>query len=171
MQIAIDSYCYHRYFGEWYDGLQTDPGRRITVWDFLDKAQGFKVQGVSLESCFVPFDEPGVVARLCRELDQRGLSRVWTWGHPNGLRSGTDAGAAQDLRAHIVMAEQLGASVMRICAGGRRTRVAHWPDHKAAPAGSRQETRALDARHPYQRHHRPARRPAHLRFLAQRALG
>jgi sugar phosphate isomerase/epimerase len=131
MQVAIDSYCYHRYFGEWYEGLQADPGTRITVWDFLDKAQVLKVEGVSLESCFVPFHEAGVVTRLCRELDLRNLSRVWAWGHPHGLRSGTDADAAQDLRAHIAIAEKLGASVMRICAGGRRTRIADWPEHKA----------------------------------------
>jgi len=131
MQIAIDSYCYHRLFGEWYDGLQTDPGRRMTVWDFLDRAQALGVQGVSLESCFVPFDQPGVLERLRDELDQRGLARVWAWGHPNGLRSGTDAAAAEDLRRHIAIAAQLGASVMRICAGGRRTRVADWAEHKA----------------------------------------
>lgn len=131
MQLAIDSYCYHRYFGEWYAGLQSDPGRRLTPWDFLDRAQAFQVQGVSLESCFVPFSEPGVLERLRQELDRRQLQRVWAWGHPNGLGSGTDAAAAADLRQHIAIAAQLGADTMRICAGGRRTRVADWPAHKA----------------------------------------
>jgi 3-oxoisoapionate decarboxylase len=131
MQLAIDSYCYHRYFGEWYEGLQSDPGQRLSVWDFLDRAQALDVQGVSLESCFVPFDDPGVIERLRNALDQRGLARVWAWGHPHGLRSGTDAAAAQDLCKHIGIAAQLGADVMRICAGGRRTRIADWPAHKA----------------------------------------
>lgn len=132
MQLAIDSYCYHRYFGEWYEGLQSDPGSRITVFDFLDRAQAFKVQGVSLESCFVPFDDAGVIDRLRQELDSRNLERVWAWGHPHGLRSGTDDGsAAIDLKKHIAMAHRLGAHVMRICAGGRRTRVLNWADHKA----------------------------------------
>ena len=79
MKIAIDSYCYHRYFGEWYEGLQTDPGSRITVFDFLERAQHFDVQGVSLESCFVPFDEPGVLKNLRDELDRKNLARVWAW--------------------------------------------------------------------------------------------
>jgi len=132
MKLAIDSYCYHRYFGEWYEGLQADPGSRLTVWDFLDRAQGFKVAGVSLESCFVPFDEAGTISRLRAELDRRHLERVWAWGHPHGLRSGTDDGsAALDLAKHIAIAHQLGATVMRICAGGRRTRVADWAQHKA----------------------------------------
>lgn len=132
MKLAIDSYCYHRYFGEWYEGLQTDPGSRLTVWDFLDRASRFKVQGVSLESCFIPFDESAIVDKLRQELDQRNLERVWAWGHPHGLRSGTDDGtAARDLKKHIVIANRLGATVMRICAGGRRTRVKDWAEHKA----------------------------------------
>jgi len=131
MKIAIDSYCFHRYFGECYAGLEQDPGRRLTVWDFLVKAQAMGVEGVSLESCFIPFDEPGVIARLREALDARGLARVWAWGHPNGLGSGTDAAAARDLERHIGIAAQLGSTVMRICAGGRRTRIASWAEHKS----------------------------------------
>jgi hypothetical protein len=39
MKLAIDSYCYHRYFGEVYPGLETDPGHRITIDDFLERAR------------------------------------------------------------------------------------------------------------------------------------
>ena len=131
MTPAIDSYCYHRFFGECYAGLEQDPGRRLTVWDFLDRAQGMGVTGVSLESCFVPFDEPGLVQRLRGELDARGLERVWAWGHPNGLHSGASPEAALDLERHLALAEQLGSGVMRICAGGRRTRPASWAEHKS----------------------------------------
>ena len=39
MQIGIDSYCFHRYFGEIYAGLQTDPGTRWRMeGEFLDFA-------------------------------------------------------------------------------------------------------------------------------------
>lgn len=129
MRPAIDSYTYHRYFGEWYDGLQSDPGSRITVFDFLDRAAGHGVAGVSLESCFLPTDD-AFVERLGAALDERGLERVWAWGHPSGLRSGTDAAAAEDLARHLGIARRLGAGVMRICGGGRRTRPASWSEHK-----------------------------------------
>src|SRR5713226_6121538 len=52
MKLAIDSYCYHRYFGEVYPGLQHTPKRTMTVWDFLRRAKQLGVAGVSLESCF-----------------------------------------------------------------------------------------------------------------------
>ena len=58
MKIAIDSYCYHRYFGEVYPNIETDPGVRLTIADFFDRARRHRVEGVSLESCFFPtFDD------------------------------------------------------------------------------------------------------------------
>src|SRR5438093_6979941 len=51
MKTGIDSYCYHRYFGEIYPD-QTDPGQRWTFRDFVKRAVELKADGVSLESCF-----------------------------------------------------------------------------------------------------------------------
>ena len=131
MKLGIDSYTYHRFFGDWYPDLQVDPGRRMTVFDFLDRARELGVAGVSLESCYLPADDV-FIDRLRAALDARGLERVWAWGHPSGLKSGADHDAAQDLIRHLEIARRLGARVMRICGGGRRTRPASWPEHKAA---------------------------------------
>ena len=132
MKLAIDSYCYHRYFGEWYDGLQHDVGVRWTIDDFLRRADSLGVTGVSLEACFFPDIDDRFLGELRDGLDNRRIERVWAWGHPNGLASGSDPGAADDLRRHLGFARSAGASVMRICAGGRRTRPASWTEHKAA---------------------------------------
>ncbi len=130
MKLAIDSYCFHRYFGEWYPGLQADPGRRMTVWDFLRLARRLGVAGVSIESCFLPPPDDALVGRLRDSLDQHGFERVWAWGHPNGLRSGTDRAAAKDLVVHLGVAQRLGAKVMRIVGGSRRTRPNSWAVHR-----------------------------------------
>lgn len=130
MRIGIDSYCYHRYFGDWYEGLQRDPGRRIDVFDFLDIAQGHGVEGVSLEAVYIPEDD-ATLGRLADRVAELGMEPVWAWGHPDGLRSGTDADAAADLLRHIGIAKRVGATVMRICAGSRRTRPGDWAQHKA----------------------------------------
>lgn len=129
MKLGIDSYCYHRYFGEWYPGLESDPGRRITVWEFLERARGYGVHGVALETAFLPQPDSGFVARLRDDLD--GLEVVWAWGHPHGLGSGNAPQAAEDLLSHLEVAARIGAKVMRICAGGRRTRPRSWTEHKA----------------------------------------
>ena len=131
MKLGIDSYTYHRFFGDWYPDLQADPGRRMTVFDFLDRAVELGVAGVSLEACYLPADD-AFIDRLRETLDARGLERVWAWGHPSGLQSGADHEAAQDLIRHLGIARRLDARVMRICAGGRRTRPASWPEHKRA---------------------------------------
>jgi sugar phosphate isomerase/epimerase len=130
MKLAIDSYCYHRYFGEVYPGLQTAPGRSMSVWDFLRRAQQLGVQGVSLESCFLPADDDAFLRRLRDTLDEKGLERVWAWGHPDGLHSGTDRAAAKDLVRHLGVARRLGATVMRVAVGSRRSRPDRWAVHK-----------------------------------------
>ena len=132
MKIGIDSYCYHRYFGEWYRGLQADPGERRSVWDFLERARELGVQGVSLESCFLSWEDTGFMARLRDALDAAGLERVWAWGHPNGLHSGARPEEAASLRQHIGIARSLGARVMRVCGGSRHTRPTDWAAHRDA---------------------------------------
>jgi sugar phosphate isomerase/epimerase len=129
-KIGIDSYSYHRLFGEYYEGLQIDIGQRISIWDFLERASAYGVAGVSLESCFFSDFSDEFVNRLRNELDRRSLERVWAWGHPNGLHSGRDKAAAEDLARHLAFARRIGASVMRICGGGRRTRPSSWNEHK-----------------------------------------
>ena len=130
MKLAIDSYCYHRFFGEWYPKIQQDPGRRMTVWDFIDRASELGVQGVSLESCFLPWDDDAFVDRIGATLAERGLEPVWAWGHPNGLGSGARPEEAADLVRHIDVARRVGAKVMRICGGSRHTRPASWKEHR-----------------------------------------
>lgn len=134
MKIAIDSYCYHRYFGEVYAGIQKPADLTMTVWDFLKRAHRLGVAGVSLEACFLPSDAV-FLDKLRDALDSYGFERVWAWGHPDGLRSGTDRQAANDLVANLAHARRIGASVMRIVGGSRRTRPASFAIHKRQLVG------------------------------------
>ena len=131
MKIGIDTYCWHRYFGEIYPGIERDPGIRLTLDDVLQRAKRLGVAGVSLESCFFPQIDAAFLAALRDRLDQLGFERVWAWGHPSGLKSGNDPDAAQDLIRHIAHARAIGATVIRICCGGRRTRPATWDEHRS----------------------------------------
>ncbi|ROR25078.1 sugar phosphate isomerase/epimerase [Comamonas sp. BIGb0124] len=132
MKLAIDSYTYHRQFGEIYPGLEQDPGHRMTMADFIDQAHALGVAGVSIESCFIPDPSAAEVVAMRRRLAELNLDCVWAWGHPGGLGSGFAPDQLADLKRHTEIAAAVGAGVMRICCGGRRTRVADWPTHKAA---------------------------------------
>ena len=114
MYVGIDSYCYHRFFGEVYS-QQRQPAKRMTVEDFIDRAHGLGVDGVSLESCFIPRqDDPGYLTALKQHLDTYHLQRVYAWGHPDGLAGGRRPEALDEMIVGIGYARQIGASVMRI---------------------------------------------------------
>ncbi len=115
MKIGIDSYSFHRYFGEVYAGLQRDPGVRWDMArDFVAYAQAQRVDEVALESLFFPAFDTGYCDDLKARLDEAGLSRVIGWGHPDGLHGGRDEDALAQLKRHIPVARRLGASIMRI---------------------------------------------------------
>lgn len=130
MKIGVDSYCYHRFFGELYPGLQKAPAKRMSVWDFLRRARQLKVEGVSIEAHYLEPIDDALLSRLRDRLDAYHLDRVWAWGHPAGLKSGTDRDAARDLIRHVGFAKKLGARVMRIVGGSRKTRPKSWAQHR-----------------------------------------
>lgn len=114
MRIGIDSYCYHRQFGEVYQ-QQRPAVQRMTLENFIDRADALKVDGVSLESCFIPErHDPGYLTATRERLDGLGLDRVYAWGHPDGLERGANPATYADLLLEIPRAARLGAAVMRI---------------------------------------------------------
>jgi 3-oxoisoapionate decarboxylase len=113
LKTAIDSYCYHRFFGEIYP-QQTAPGRSMTVEDFLRRAHELGVDGVSLESCFLPSLDAAYLGDLRTSLDQYGFDRVFAWGHPDGLEGGANQDAYRQMIKCLEAARIVGAKVMRV---------------------------------------------------------
>ena len=113
MKIGIDSYCYHRLFGEVYPG-QDQPVKIITFEEFLTKAQALSIDGLSLESCFIPKFDSAYLQSVKSVLDHAGLDRVYAWGHPDGLEGGSNEKAFEEMIMHIEYARQIGAGVMRV---------------------------------------------------------
>jgi sugar phosphate isomerase/epimerase len=117
VKIGIDSYCFHRYFGEVYPGLQEDPGVRWRMEkEFLDYALPAGVDEIALESCFFDALDDGLCAEIRARLDETGVDRVLGWGHPEGLWGGTKPEELEALKRHIPQVLKLGSSRMRICA-------------------------------------------------------
>ena len=132
MKIALDSYVYHRHFGEVYPNLETEPQIKLNFWQMLQQAIDFGLEGISIESFMLPDPTAKDIDRLNNILDTHHLELVWAWGHPSGFESGHNSEAIQDFEKHALIAKQLGAKVMRICAGGRKTRPdSSWHEHKA----------------------------------------
>lgn len=121
MKVGIDSYCYHRYFGEIYPD-QTDPGKRWTFHDFVKRAVQLGVDGVSLESCFFESLEAKYLSDMKAVLDQHKLERVLAWGHPDGLEAGRNEKAWREMNSLIPKARFMGADIMRIVASSLQFR-------------------------------------------------
>jgi sugar phosphate isomerase/epimerase len=113
MKIGIDSYCYHRFFGEVYPD-QESPKKCMTMEDFLNRAKELDVDAVSLESCFFSSFEPSYLNELKGQLDEFGFDRVFAWGHPDGLERGQNPVAFEEMKKLIPCTRMIGADVMRI---------------------------------------------------------
>ena len=114
MKVGIDSYCYHRFFGEVYED-QEPPEKTMTMQDFLTRAKELDVDGVSLESCFFPTDADIAWFRdLKAQLDEYKFDRVYAWGHPDGLERGQNWEAYDEMIESIPYAKEIGADVMRV---------------------------------------------------------
>ena len=125
--LGIDSFAYHRWFGEttpWETPLAT----RWTTADFLDRAASFGVGAVSLQTIYVPELET-VEGR--RQLTDRFASSCivpyLAWGHPDGLRGGTDPARFESLRHLLPVARDIGCHTLRLVCGNQFTRAIPLP--------------------------------------------
>jgi sugar phosphate isomerase/epimerase len=121
MKVGIDSYCFHRFFGEVYPQQQR-PEKSMTLEDFIEYAKSHAVDGVSLESCFFPSLQSSYLAGVCAMLDSYGLDRVYAWGHPDGLEGGTNEAAYDEMIRSLDHAQAIGAKVMRVVGSSLRFR-------------------------------------------------
>ena len=113
MKVGIDSYCYHRFFGEVYDE-QVAPPKSMTLEDFINRARELEVDGVSLESCFIPRFDDEYLSEVKGMLDEYDLDRVFAWGHPDGLEGGKNEKMFDEMIEMIAYAKAIGARVMRV---------------------------------------------------------
>lgn len=121
MKIGIDSYCYHRQFGEVYPG-QAAPESLLTFEEFMHSLKSLAIDGVSLESCFIPQFDASYLSGIKTHLDALGMDRVYAWGHPNGLEGGKNEDAYDEMIEHMAHAKAIGASVMRVVGSSLRYR-------------------------------------------------
>ncbi len=113
LKVGIDSYCFHRLFGEVYPHQY----KQEPLWpmeDFLAYAKDLDVDGVSLESCFFPSFSDDYLRQVKQWLDDYDFDRVYAWGHPDGLEGGKNEAEFESMLQHIHHARAIGADVMRV---------------------------------------------------------
>ena len=117
MRIGVDSYSYHRLFGECRPG-EVLPALRFErgSLDVVAEARALELDAVALETCYLPPPDHLDVDEL---RDAAGpLELVLSWGAPNGLEFGARELGLRDLLEWLEVAERLGISLMRIVVAG-----------------------------------------------------
>lgn len=122
MIVGIDSYSYHRLFGEVRDGERPRPGRAWprTPDPVLEHAVAVGADAVYLETCYLP--EPEHVA-----VPTTTVRTGFSWGHPwparhHGLEGGRSWDAELELARWIDAAARHGHDLLRITAGSPASR-------------------------------------------------
>ena len=114
MKIGIDSYCYHRFWGDIATGQKQTSERHDLEW-FLKRAHDLKVDGVAVEPPLIARTDASYLSEVKGMLDEYKLDRVYAWGHPDGLEGGRSEKAFADMMKSIEYAAAIGAKVMRVC--------------------------------------------------------
>lgn len=128
MQVGIDSYSYHRRYGEIRVGEAASPH---PAWapdsePVLAHARSSGADAVFLETCYLTEPEAIDPARLTAA--GAGLRVGFSWGHPwpsgrfHGLDGGRWYGAEQELERWIAASARCGHDVLRITAGSPASR-------------------------------------------------
>ena len=129
MQVGIDSYSYHRRYGEQRAGEA--PSRHGT-WPLepspvLRHAVDVGADVVFLETCYLPAPEE-ITATILAPATDHGVEVGFSWGHPwpngafHGLDGGRSPGAEVELRRWVDTCERLGHDLLRITAGSPASR-------------------------------------------------
>lgn len=128
MRVGIDSYSYHRLYGEIRPGESTpaSPPWSLEPSPVLEHARSLGVDDLMLETCYLPEPE----SLTPDMLGGRDGPRVgFSWGHPwpdgafHGLQHGHEPAAEDQLARWISTAARLGHRVMRITLGSPATRI------------------------------------------------
>lgn len=127
MRIGIDSYSYHRRYGEIRLGeaVPSEPPWPLEPSPVLAHARWLDVDDLMLETCYLPEPELITPEMLGGEA---APSVGFSWGHPwpdgafHGLAGGHAPAAEGELARWIAAAGRLGRPVMRITLGSPATR-------------------------------------------------
>jgi sugar phosphate isomerase/epimerase len=113
MKIGIDNYSYHRYFGEVYPGQS----RLTEQWDLVDFVDHILsspslplVEGMAIETCFLPEDDHTVL----RQLSRLPMPLMFSWGHPNGFMDIPLQQALSEIERFLELSLRFNSNVMRI---------------------------------------------------------
>jgi sugar phosphate isomerase/epimerase len=137
MRTGVDSFSFHRWFGETNEWEQP-VDERWTIEDLWSHVAGLDIEVLSLQTVHVPDLSPEVCAGLRADAARNGIEVVLAWGHRSGLQDGRSPERLQDALAAMQAAHDLGCSLVRVVCGDQGS----WTEDRSVRAADMQRLRA-----------------------------
>lgn len=128
--IGIDSFSFHRFFGE-VTQWETPVDEIWSVTQFIDFAAELKVKLVSIQVAHLPDLEKNTLEELVLHLEKNSLRAILGWGHYGGLLGGKSGNQVESVIEAIKASRTIGSSLLRIACGN--------PEHFSNPVEKRIE--------------------------------
>jgi len=115
--IGVESYSYHRYFGELRYG-EKPTKNIIDICEFVENMQIKKINSLGIQTCFIDYENNNQIEKLNNQLINRNFELVISWGHPTGIELGENKLAFADLLEKLKWAKYLNAEHFRFVIDG-----------------------------------------------------
>lgn len=120
ISIGIDSFSYHRFFGDITDFDQpTDV--RWTTEQVLQTAADLGVSSVSLQTTYLPQLDDAYIDDLRAKFAAHDLTPVLAWGHSPGFDGGKAAHRLPEVLQTLDAAKRLGCTLVRVVGGNPKS--------------------------------------------------
>jgi sugar phosphate isomerase/epimerase len=116
LPIGVDSFSFHRWFGEtnqWEEPLD----ERWTTADLFAYVGGLDLDVLSLQTIHLPPLSPAVVEATCTAVAELGVELILAWGHRSGLREGYDPDKLDEALAAVRAGHDMGCAIVRVVCG------------------------------------------------------
>jgi sugar phosphate isomerase/epimerase len=137
MRVGLDSFSFHRWFGETNEWEQP-VGERWTTDDLWSHVAGLDIDVLSLQTVYLPQLTPQVRQGLCTDAAQAGVELVLAWGHRSGLQDGRNPEKLNDALATMEAAAEMGCAIVRIVCGDQGS----WSEDRSVRADNMERLRA-----------------------------
>lgn len=112
--FGIDSFSFHRYFGET-SRWESPSDISWRTQDFFEFVRAEKLNLITLQTAYLDYDDPGTKSEIKNWASDNYLA--FTWGHPNGFDGGKNQQALASAITWLERSGELGLDQMRIVLG------------------------------------------------------
>lgn len=116
VRFGIDSFSFHRFFGE-NSKWEVPADRKWSTKDFIDFAREHHLDLITLQTAYLDLSDEQTLAEIKRWKSEKENYLAFTWGHPNGFDGGKNLDAFKSATQWLERSAEFELEQMRIVFG------------------------------------------------------